>query len=415
MNNKGVTLIELLIVIVVMGIIAAMSVTAVSEALTNTRKNALVAQGDIFIEAARLSYNNNSDIWDDDKATLAELIADERIETIGKDPWGTEYILDQTYVTIEEVTGSTHNLVEVMTLGNYMANTMYAYKVRVVTETATIGYDGAMQKFGKEDVVFFNISDGSIFEQIKHSFDNDIDGDINTNEGDDEIDVIDDIKDGASITTSGGNDTVTVGDDIKNSSSVDLGSGDDTLDIEGEIRDTSNVETGEGNDTINIGDDIQDNSVVNTGDGNDTVTVEDDLQSGGTLNTGNGDDSVTVNDDLDDGFINTGNGDDEVSIEYMRDASEIDTGADDDYVFINSVSSRYDGHTDLGSGNDTLEINDDSGSSKDLKYTDGTFDGGAGYDILILSNVTTAKWNDYVSDLFTNFEEVRLKDGTINP
>ena len=38
-NNKGVTLVELLIVIVVMGIIAAFAIPAVGTIITNTNKN----------------------------------------------------------------------------------------------------------------------------------------------------------------------------------------------------------------------------------------------------------------------------------------------------------------------------------------------------------------------------------------
>ncbi len=42
-NNKGVTLVELLIVIVVMGIIAAFSIPAVGTIITNTQKDAILA------------------------------------------------------------------------------------------------------------------------------------------------------------------------------------------------------------------------------------------------------------------------------------------------------------------------------------------------------------------------------------
>jgi len=42
-NNKGVTLVELLIVIVVMGIIAAFSIPAVGTIITNSQKDAILA------------------------------------------------------------------------------------------------------------------------------------------------------------------------------------------------------------------------------------------------------------------------------------------------------------------------------------------------------------------------------------
>jgi type IV pilus assembly protein PilA len=54
MNNKGVTLIELLIVIVVLGIISAFAIPAVGTIITNTEKDAIVADAIAIENAAKL-------------------------------------------------------------------------------------------------------------------------------------------------------------------------------------------------------------------------------------------------------------------------------------------------------------------------------------------------------------------------
>jgi|LGVE01.1.fsa_nt_gb type IV pilus assembly protein PilA len=54
MNNKGVTLIELLIVIVVLGIISAFAIPAVGTIITNTEKDAIVADALAIENAAKL-------------------------------------------------------------------------------------------------------------------------------------------------------------------------------------------------------------------------------------------------------------------------------------------------------------------------------------------------------------------------
>lgn len=60
MNNKGVTLIELLIVIVVLGIISAFAIPAVGTIISNTEKDAIVADAIAIENAAKLYCASNS-------------------------------------------------------------------------------------------------------------------------------------------------------------------------------------------------------------------------------------------------------------------------------------------------------------------------------------------------------------------
>ena len=58
-NNKGVTLVELLIVIVVMGIIAAFAIPAVGTIISNTNDDAIVADAMAVENGARLYCASN--------------------------------------------------------------------------------------------------------------------------------------------------------------------------------------------------------------------------------------------------------------------------------------------------------------------------------------------------------------------
>lgn len=60
MNNKGVTLIELLIVIVVLGIISAFAIPAVGTIIENTEKDAIVADALAIENAAKLYCSQNT-------------------------------------------------------------------------------------------------------------------------------------------------------------------------------------------------------------------------------------------------------------------------------------------------------------------------------------------------------------------
>mgnify|MGYP000951874519 CR=1 FL=1 len=65
-NNKGVTLVELLIVIVVMGIIAAFAIPAVGQIISNTQKDAILADALAMESAAKLYCSQTTCAADQD-------------------------------------------------------------------------------------------------------------------------------------------------------------------------------------------------------------------------------------------------------------------------------------------------------------------------------------------------------------
>ena len=60
-NQKGIKLVELLAVMVIVGIIAAISIPAIGNLIENTRKDAYIATGKNLQEAARLVASQNAD------------------------------------------------------------------------------------------------------------------------------------------------------------------------------------------------------------------------------------------------------------------------------------------------------------------------------------------------------------------
>lgn len=71
-NNKGVTLVELLIVIVVMGIIAAFAIPSVGKIITNTKKDAIVADA-IAVQSTADLYCASTTCTDAESLTWADL------------------------------------------------------------------------------------------------------------------------------------------------------------------------------------------------------------------------------------------------------------------------------------------------------------------------------------------------------
>ncbi|WP_077618962.1 competence type IV pilus major pilin ComGC [Bacillus sinesaloumensis] len=86
-NQKGLTLIELLAVIVILGIIAAIAVPSIGSLIDNTKKDAHIANAQQMINAAKLAKAQNAKIGNEDtNYTMTELVSAGFLEEMPKSP-----------------------------------------------------------------------------------------------------------------------------------------------------------------------------------------------------------------------------------------------------------------------------------------------------------------------------------------
>lgn len=392
MNNKGLTIIELMIVIVVMGIIASFSTIYVSEIISNTKKKALVSLGDTMIETARLSYYQSDSIWDDDKATLQELLDAEFITMSEYGPWNGTYDLEQSYVLAEYI--DTNRKLDTFYLSTNYFNMAFdssavIFKVRIVTTVAILGKDAELEDYTTSDIYFIEVGSGSIIDTITVLFDNDLSEDTTLNDSDNFFTVQDNINNDAKVSTLDGADTVTIGGSVTNGAYLD---------------------TDGGNDVVKISQNVSGSATVETGSGDDTVDVYKRLITGGTVSTGAGADKVTIYVNFDNASLNTGAGDDVIIIGNMSSGANISSGDGNDKLTVHAVSNSFSNATiTFGAGDDRVNIYDT------MTGTSSIWDGGSGDDTLFLPEVTEADWTNGLSSKFVNFETIILLDTTLNP
>jgi type IV pilus assembly protein PilA len=99
-NEKGLTLVELLAVIVILGIIAAIAVPAIGNIIDNSRVKAIKADAQNVLAAANLYFIDNTD--DDGKVTVSELKTANVLEDQGS-------LTDTTEVTFVDGGANTIN------------------------------------------------------------------------------------------------------------------------------------------------------------------------------------------------------------------------------------------------------------------------------------------------------------------
>ncbi|WP_100333344.1 prepilin-type N-terminal cleavage/methylation domain-containing protein [Bacillus alkalisoli] len=104
-NEKGLTLIELLAVVVILGIIAAIAIPSIGNIIDNSRKDAHVANAQMVINSARLAALDNT-AYVNGTIQIGTLISGNYLEQI-EDPDGGTYTSGSVTLAEGKVTSVT--------------------------------------------------------------------------------------------------------------------------------------------------------------------------------------------------------------------------------------------------------------------------------------------------------------------
>lgn len=154
-NQKGMTLVELLAVMVIVGIIAAISIPAIGNLMENSRKDAHISNAQNLHEAARLWVTSNesylTEIYtkDNDAKVEIKLTTNNTSWTVSVNPEGSD--LTSGINSVAPFTGYLETFKDPHTKGNYKNASIeitkvgneYKYKVYMEGSKSKIGTSSA--------------------------------------------------------------------------------------------------------------------------------------------------------------------------------------------------------------------------------------------------------------------------------
>ena len=340
MNNKGVTLVELLIVIVVLGIVSAFSIVAIGSIVENSKEKSFLNTATAMIDAARQAHTNDDPLFDDNIATMQELKDGNYLDVDDTDPWGELYDTTGSYVELGAVARIDEDVIYLST--NIVWNSSYVFRVKLISPTATIGFNSPLEEFDSSHVIYADGRNG-VINGIIESITGNVTSEVNGGNDNDSVTVDSNLQGSGSINTHDGDDIVVVEGDVKSRASIDTGAGDDSITFD-RLRGRSTVDAGDGDDTLVIRE-IRYQTVINMGAGNDTANISSVTSNyRGSLNMGEGNDTLTIRDG--------GN-------PFSGVNGTFSGGAGDDTLYLPDVdSARWAQITHLFSGFETIYLSD---------------------------------------------------------
>lgn len=150
LNQKGLTLIELLAVIVILAIIAAIAVPAIGNIIDNSRYNAVKADAINTLSAANIYFTENSDkTW----VTTSILKSEGFLQDPGKMPTATEK------ATAKPTDFTSDTLINRVATGNTMSATNIKYsgdKTVSFSNATSAGINADTQKGSADSITTIN-------------------------------------------------------------------------------------------------------------------------------------------------------------------------------------------------------------------------------------------------------------------
>ncbi|MBW8350208.1 prepilin-type N-terminal cleavage/methylation domain-containing protein [Bacillus sp. IITD106] len=110
-NQRGLTLVELLAVVVILGIISAIAIPSIGGLINNSKKDAHIANAQTMVNAVKLMITADELTFDkDNKATvtLETLVKDNYLDKV-KDPSGNGYDEKNSIVTVTKGTDNAYD------------------------------------------------------------------------------------------------------------------------------------------------------------------------------------------------------------------------------------------------------------------------------------------------------------------
>ena len=107
-KNRGITIVELIGFIIVLGIIIVLVIPKITEYITGSREKTMVQNAEIYLESAKVLYHSQY-MLPEAGQTDALSVCDIRVRSGGKSPYGAEWDCEKSFVAVYNPDNNQYN------------------------------------------------------------------------------------------------------------------------------------------------------------------------------------------------------------------------------------------------------------------------------------------------------------------